>query len=477
MSSEPMVRVQGVSKLYATYERPSDRLQQMAANGLARVAPSGAARQRLRNWAAGRARMFYALQDVSLEVGRGETVGIIGRNGSGKSTLLQIIAGTLTPSAGSVSVSGRVAALLELGAGFNPEFTGRENAYLNAQLLGLTKAQVDERFADIAAFADIGDFIDQPVKVYSSGMFVRLAFAVVAHVDADVLIIDEALAVGDAFFTQKCMRFLRSFMKRGTVLFVSHDTASVKSLCNRAVWLEKGKVVSSGSPKEVCDLYLQAFYEERQGQSSRTRFRTNFVAEQVKAKQDQRLKYINESTLRNDLKLFDFQPDAPSFGSGGAQIHAVAFLDSNGQPLNWVVGGEEIILEVMVECLQDLDSPIVGFFIKDRLGQTLFGDNTYLSHRDRPLACRAGDMVVARFRFGMPILPKGDYSLNVAVATGTQEDHVQQHWIHDALVFKSESSSVCTGLVGIPMHSIELAVEHDATTLAGGPAPADGVHH
>ena len=212
----------------------------MVANGLARFTPAESkSRSRLRDWAASRGKDFYALRDISFDVSRGETVGIIGRNGSGKSTLLQIIAGTLSPSEGQVSVRGRVAALLELGAGFNPDYTGRENAYLNAQLLGLSKSQVDERFEDIAAFADIGEFIDQPVKVYSSGMYVRLAFAVVAHVDADVLIIDEALAVGDAFFTQKCMRFLRSFMSRGTVLFVSHDTGSVRNLCNRAIWLEK----------------------------------------------------------------------------------------------------------------------------------------------------------------------------------------------------------------------------------------------
>lgn len=456
MSCEPMVRVQGVSKLYATYERPSDRLRQMAAYGLARVSPSGAVRQRLRNWAAGRARMFYALQDVSLEVGRGETVGIIGRNGSGKSTLLQIIAGTLTPSAGSTSVSGRVAALLELGAGFNPEFTGRENAYLNAQLLGLTKEQVDERFADIAAFADIGDFIDQPVKVYSSGMFVRLAFAVVAHVDADVLIIDEALAVGDAFFTQKCMRFLRQFMTRGTVLFVSHDTASVRGLCNRAIWLERGQVVSAGDPRAVCDLYLQAFYEERQGKSSKTSFRQGFVEDRIRDLRDQRLKFINTTELRNDLKIFEFDANASSFGAGGAQILSVRFLDLDGQPLSWVVGGEEIILEVEVECFADLDAPIVGFFIKDRLGQTLFGDNTYLAFRERPLHCESGERFVARFQFAMPILPKGDYTVNAAVANGTQENHVQQHWIHDALAFRSEATSASTGLVGIPMHQIDL---------------------
>jgi lipopolysaccharide transport system ATP-binding protein len=464
MSSEPVVKVQGVGKAFPSYDAPVARLRQLAANGLARAAPS-ALRQRLRDWAAAQSHPYIALQDVSFEVGRGETVGIIGRNGSGKSTLLQIIAGTLALSSGTLEVKGRVAALLELGAGFNPEYTGRDNAFMNAQLFGLTKKEVEERFDDIAAFADIGEFIDQPVKVYSSGMYVRLAFAVAAHVDADLLIIDEALAVGDAFFTQKCMRYLRGFMERGTVLFVSHDTASVRSLCQRAIWLEKGRVVSIGEPKEVCDLYLEAFYEARQGKSTTTQFRRAFVDRKIRETRDQRLQFINTSTLRNDLRIFEFQPDAPSFGAGGAQICEVNFLDSDGHPLSWIVGGEHVVLTATVLLHADLKSLIVGFYVKDRHGQTLFGDNTYLTYRERPVDASAGDRVVARFHFNMTVLPRGDYSVNLAVATGTQEDHVQQHWIHDALMFKSESSSVSTGLIGIPMRAIELADEHSTAAV------------
>ena len=187
-------------------------------------------------------REFWALKDVSFEVKRGETVGIIGRNGSGKSTLLQIICGTLSPTGGQVETHGRVAALLELGSGFNPEFTGRENVYMNGSVIGLSRDEIDTLFDDIVAFADIGEFIDQPVKTYSSGMYVRLAFAVIAHVNADTLVIDEALAVGDVFFVQKCMRFLRKFMDEGTIIFVSHDTGAVVNLCNRAFMLNKGQV-------------------------------------------------------------------------------------------------------------------------------------------------------------------------------------------------------------------------------------------
>ena len=265
MSSEEVaIRVQGLDKCYQVYDRSSDRLKQF-------VLP------RVQGWLGrkprGYFREFWSLRGVNFEIRRGETVGIIGRNGSGKSTLLQIICGTLHPSAGHVEVHGRVAALLELGSGFNPEFTGRENVFLNAAVLGLSAAETTDRFNDIEAFADIGDFIDQPVKTYSSGMLVRLAFAVIAHVDADILVIDEALAVGDAFFTQKCMRFLRSFMQTGTVLFVSHDTAAVQNLCTRAIWLERGEIVQEGSPKEVSEHYLEAFYEAQQGKGTTTKLK------------------------------------------------------------------------------------------------------------------------------------------------------------------------------------------------------------
>ena len=260
--NDAVIQVQGLQKCFQIYNSPGQRLRQFL-------------QPRVQRWL-GRDvqryyREFWALRDVSFEIRKGQTVGIIGRNGSGKSTLLQMICGTLHPTAGHVEVRGRVAALLELGSGFNPEFTGRENVFFNAGVLGQSEERTREKFADIEAFADIGEFMDQPVKTYSSGMLVRLAFAVIAHVDADILVIDEALAVGDAFFTQKCMRFLRSFMQQGTVLFVSHDTAAVKSLCDKVIWIEKGQLVESGPAKEVCDLYLQAFYEEQQGKSAGVR--------------------------------------------------------------------------------------------------------------------------------------------------------------------------------------------------------------
>jgi lipopolysaccharide transport system ATP-binding protein len=239
-SDHSAIGVSNLSKCYHIYDRPPDRLKQFIVPRLQRLVgrPPKAFYSE-----------FWALKDVSFEVKRGETIGIIGRNGSGKSTLLQLICGTLYPTAGSVETNGRVAALLELGSGFNPEFTGRENVYMNGSVLGLTRGEIDDRFEDIAAFADIGEFIEHPIKTYSTGMYTRLAFAVIAHVRAEILVIDEALAVGDAFFVQKCMRFLRKFQETGTVLFVSHDTGAVTNLCDRAVWLDHGKVLAGRNRK------------------------------------------------------------------------------------------------------------------------------------------------------------------------------------------------------------------------------------
>ncbi len=447
MSNDIAIKVDSLSKCYQIYDQPRDRLKQFVLPRLQRLAGQ-TPKQYFRE--------FWALKDVSFEVKKGETVGIIGRNGSGKSTLLQMICGTLNPTSGSIQTNGRIAALLELGSGFNPEFTGRENVYMNGAVLGLSKDEIDARFDDIAAFADIGDFIEQPVKTYSSGMMVRLAFAVIAHVDADILVVDEALAVGDAFFTQKCMRFLREFMQTGTVLFVSHDTGSIRSMCNRAIWLEKGQVLQEGSPKDVCELYLEAFYEAQQGKSSTTRLRAFKKPDDTLPLKDQRLKFINSSNLRNDVQIFKFDPDAASFGKGGAQIQEVCLLDENDHPLAWIVGGEKVTLRVIVHSFQELDSPIIGFYVKDRLGQALFGDNTFLSYKEQPIYCEDGDTLQADFVFYMPLLPAGEYSITVAIANGTQEMHEQHHWIHDAVLFKSESSSVATGLIGIPMLEIKL---------------------
>ena len=453
--SEFAIRVTGLGKTYRIHERPFDRLREMlgghfrAMLGLRQKAYS---------------REFKALENISFELRKGETVGIVGRNGSGKSTLLQIICGTLTPTDGSVEVNGRVAALLELGSGFNPEFSGRENVYMNGTILGLSEAEIDEKFASIHAFSEIGDFIDQPVKTYSSGMMVRLAFAVIAHVDADILVIDEALSVGDAFFVQKCMRFLRRFMETGTVLFVSHDTGAIVNLCNHAVWLEGGKLMGQGHPKEISEAYLQKQYEsmqavvEKQTTVPMSPLQKGGRDENlfVQPMRDMRADLINASSHRNDIEVFSFDESASGFGAGGATILRAQITDQHGAPLSWIVGGEAVQLHVEVSAVTDLARPIVGFVVRDRLGQVLFGDNTYISHKDRPIAVDAGGRLKARFAFQMPLLPRGDYTISLAVADGTQLEHTQHCWLHDALGFKSHSTSVTTGLVGVPMRDIGL---------------------
>ena len=455
-SSEIAIKVEQLSKSYLLYDHPADRLKQFIYPRLQRLL-----RRPPRNYY----REFWALSNVSFEVKRGETVGIIGRNGSGKSTLLQMICGTLNPAGGLVQTNGRVAALLELGSGFNPEFTGRENVYMNGAVLGLSQEEIDARFDEIAAFADIGEFIEQPIKTYSSGMVVRLAFAVIAHVDADILVIDEALSVGDAFFTQKCMRFLRNFMKTGTILFVSHDTNSIKGLCNRAIWLEKGQIWREGSPKEVCEQYLEAFFDAQQGKGTSTRLKDKISQGISRLPKDQRIEFINASNLRNDLQIFKFDPDAASYGKGGARIISVELIDQEGSPLSWVVGGEQVTLRVVAKIYEALDSPIMGFHVKDRLGQTLFGDNTYLTYIDKSIVCQPDTELEATFTFFMPILLPGDYSISTAIANGTQAVHVHHHWIHDAVFFRSESTSASTGLMGIPMQAIKLNVVMPARSV------------
>jgi lipopolysaccharide transport system ATP-binding protein len=451
VDGDPAIRVHELSKCYLIYDRPQDRLKQSIVPRLQRLIGKPPHRYY---------REFWALRDLSFEVRKGETVGIIGRNGAGKSTLLQILCGTLHATHGSAAINGRIAALLELGSGFNPEFSGRENVYLYAGVLGLSRKDVGERFNDIAAFADIGDFIDQPIKTYSTGMAVRLAFAVIAHVDADILIIDEALAVGDAFFVQKCMRFLRRFMETGTILFVSHDTGSVINLCHRAMWLQDGAIRAFGPPKEIAESYLADLYEAQQGPSAvrgAAAKSPSKASTSTAESRDQRLAYLNHSKFRNDIELFHFDPASPSFGKGGATIVDVELRDQDdGQRLGWCVGGEDVALSVRCEAHADISSPIIGFLVKDRLGQALFGDNSYLTYMSSPVSVKAGEQFEAQFRFRMPILPMGDYSICVAVAEGTQMEHLQHHWIHDAILFKSHSSSVCTGLVGIPMQHVGL---------------------
>ena len=444
--ADPAIRVEGLSKCYMLYNRPEDRLKQSIVPRLQRLAgrtPTTYFRE------------FWALRDVSFEIGQGETVGIIGRNGSGKSTLLQIICGTLFPTTGTLATKGRIAALLELGSGFNPEFTGRENAYMNAAILGLSREEIDSRFDAIAAFADIGDFIDQPLKCYSSGMTVRLAFAVIAHVDADILVIDEALAVGDAFFVQKCMRFLRRFMERGTVLFVSHDTGSVINFCRRAIWLEGGRVQRIGAPKDVANSYLRAILQSSYGSQVALEPTGDQGQDEAPLARESTEDEGSRPEAETRVHIFDNQQASTGWRTGTAEIVSVQFVDGSGAPVASFEGGERVSLVIKARADRDLFSPILGFFVKDRLGQSLFGEHTFTYLPDQ-LSLPAGACCEARFRFDMPMLPNGDYAMTVSIAEGTPWDHVQHHWLHDALIFKVASNKLRYGLVGIPFRSVSM---------------------
>ena len=444
-STEYAIEVTGLSKCYQIYDKPSDRLKQMLMRGRKQYYKE-----------------FWALKDVSFKIKKGETVGIIGRNGSGKSTLLQMICGTLNPTGGEIKVNGRVAALLELGAGFNPEFSGVENVYMAASLYGLSKEEVDQRFDDIATFADIGDHIHQSVKTYSSGMYVRLAFAVIAHVDADILVVDEALAVGDAYFTQKCLRFINIFKENGgTLLFVSHDTAAMLSLCGKCMLLNKGYLALIDSPKSVLEVYLTELYgltQETNGVNSNI----NGLVKEIEIEKDGDFKVIKEiipgEKKNGEIKISKFDVNASGFGDGGALIANIKITDERGRSLNWASGGDLVILQIAVSALRDISNPIIGFVFADRLGQALFVNNTYFKYLNEPPFIAKGDNFKANFVFKLPLLPVGDYMISPAVADGGQYNHIQLHWLHDALHLKVHSSAVAMGLFGVLMDEVYIEI-------------------
>ena len=433
-----VIAVSDVHKHYTLYPSPTQRLLHML-------------------WPRRSYPRFEALKGVSFRLRRGETVGIIGQNGAGKSTLLQVITGTITASTGEVTVSGRVAALLELGAGFEPDFTGRENIRLNGTILGLTARQLDERMDAIIDFAELREFIDRPVRTYSSGMFMRLAFSVAAHVDADVLIIDEALSVGDARFTQKCMRFLKDFRSRGSLLFVSHDLGAVAGLCDRAIWLDRGVVRAEGAAIVVCEQYVASMFEN----PAPDMLPSAHAAATAPAPAGDSVVFYDAALAAKPrsgiTSCTPFNPAAGGFGSGGATITDAGLVDAQGRRLDRVEEGQEIDLRIEVAAEVAVERPIFGFYIKDRLGQLLLGDNTYRADIPQvPIA--PGGRMAARFRFRWPALAHGSYTLTVALADGTMEQHIHRHWLHDAVVFEVLSSSATLSMVGLPITLV--AVDH-----------------
>jgi lipopolysaccharide transport system ATP-binding protein len=439
---EIAVSLKNVSKCFKRYDRPIDRLKEMLLPGKSR------------------AENFWALQEINLEIARGETLGIIGQNGSGKSTLLQIIAGTLTPTTGTVQVNGRVSALLELGSGFNPEFTGRQNVFFNGRILGLTQAEIEDRFDAIAAFADIGDFIDQPVKTYSSGMFVRLAFAVVVHVDPEILIVDEALAVGDVVFQHRCMRHIRSLIDSGvTVLFVSHDATAVKTLCDTAIMLYQGKIFTTGSPSAVLIEYMKKMTELELGLSD-----YSLTAPSKPSQADSSTSLVPSPSLTNNA--LDYK-NLTRRGDQKVLIEKVELWDGFNQSLGKdpvFYFNDDITLAIESKVQEPMQGCITGFLICDKNGNEIIGYNSYGKGDDSIQPLLPGSKVRATFQFKLPLKP-GSYSLTIAIAESLSA--ISSDWIDNAViihVLPSLAEKYVHGMVGLPV-KVDIQVQQEASNL------------
>jgi ABC-type polysaccharide/polyol phosphate transport system ATPase subunit len=392
-----VIELQNVSKVYKLYARTSDRLRELVpfrANGLHRA--------------------FWALRDINLRVEPGEMVAIMGPNGSGKSTLLQIVAGILQPTTGRVLAQGRVAALLELGAGFNPEFSGRENVLLKGEILGLSRAKMEQALPEIEAFAGIGEFVHRPVKEYSSGMYVRLAFAAAIHVEPDILIVDEALAVGDAIFANRCIQKFEQLKRRGiTILFVSHDLGLVKRLATRAVLLLEGRQVAEGLPVDVVNRYVGHVLERSETPGS-------------------------HSGSVEPGKSF-------RHGDGASRITDVSILSPQGERISIARNGEELTIQVTGEFIRSVSQPIVGILIRSRLGVDVFGTNTRLEGQQLG-DFQSGDQLMVRFTF-LCLLAEQEYTLTAAVQYW---EGFSQDWWDDARSFSVLGGKRGAGLVSFP---------------------------
>ncbi len=402
----PAIEFRGVSKSYPVYSSPRDRLRELLTFNRLSFHED-----------------FWALRDVSFTVGRGETFCVVGENGSGKSTLLQIIAGILNPTSGDVKVNGRVAALLELGSGFNPEYTGRENVYLNGSILGLSSKEIDRRYESITAFAEIGDFIHQPVKTYSSGMTVRLAFSVAIHVDPDILLVDEALAVGDIYFRQRCMRKVHELRSKGvTIVFVSHSMGDIKAIGDDCMWLEKGSVRDLGPTDVVVQKYLHAMTEKDSvylGHSAPTPVMLSEAGH-----------------LPPPPEFVDRIPNCDGrHGDGRAEVVGIAIYDEFGRELRLLTPGARVILRISVQAKADLPLPNVGFMMRNHLGMDFAGTNTVREGHQLP-PMLAGDRLTVDFHIDLPELYPSEFSFSPAVADGTLEAYKNCDWIENALTLQ-----------------------------------------
>lgn len=455
MSSEVTVSVQGVSKCYQIYKRPTDRLKQF-------FMPY--ARGRLGLESRDYYRSFWALDGVSLEVAKGETVGIVGRNGSGKSTLLQIICGTLMPTSGSVETAGRIAALLELGSGFNPEFTGRENVYMNAAVLGLTQAEVSRRFDSIVDFADIGDFLDQPVKTYSSGMMVRLAFAVQAQVEPDILIIDEALAVGDARFQAKCFERLRQLKESGTsILLVTHSVDQIVTHTSRALLLDAGKMVEIGQPRQVVNRYLDMLFgvgrEEKEPGSAQAS--PDAEAEAVAGSARQLNRQQDVFSTRQAYNPYEFR-----WGDGAARILDFS-LEADGRADSSIFQvGQQIRLGYTVKFEALVAQPIYGVTIKTKEGLRVCALNSEMLPQGGLTGAGQVGMISTVYSTFVCRLAPGDYFLSVGVASRMDNTVVPHDRRFDSIHFTVSPTRKFMGLVDLDLR-LEVTGEGQTSAFSG----------
>lgn len=397
MDTDYAIKADHITKKYNLYKKTQDRFWE--AVGLNKSLHSD----------------FYALNDISFDVKKGETVGIIGTNGSGKSTLLKIITGVLKPTEGNVQVQGKISALLELGAGFNQEYTGLENIYMNGRMMGYSRKEMDEKLQSIIDFADIGVFISQPVKNYSSGMFARLAFAVAINVEPDILIVDEALSVGDLFFQNKCFKKFEELKEKNvTILFVSHDISSVRQMCSRVIWIEKGVQKIFDSSDKVCDLYMDM---KRLGLNENVNL------------EDETTEHIKNESEKNTVSIPQLTYKSSKLLSDDFEIISSFFCDKNGNITNSLVVDEQISMHVFVKLNKDMSDMIVGFVLENSKGIPLYDINNYINQQ-QTIEGKKGQVIEIVYNHKLPRLMKGTYIVSVAIAQGTQEKHIMKTWLH-----------------------------------------------
>lgn len=446
--TDTAISVSNLGKCYEIYDNPRDRLKQFIVPNLQRLAKRQPHKQYFRE--------FWALKDVSFEVKKGETVGIIGRNGSGKSTLLQLICGTLNATTGSIQTNGRIAALLELGSGFNPEFTGRENVYMNASILGLSNAEIDARYDDIVSFADIGQFIEQPVKTYSSGMVVRLAFAVQSQIDPDILVVDEALSVGDAKFQAKCFDRLKKLKDGGTsILLVTHSSEQIVTHCTSALLLESGKVFEAGEPRSVVNRYMDLLFGKEKKSIVAPALSATMGSVNGVATPEASLNYTEDVFASHP----GYNPYEYRWGDGSASILDF-YLSADGEDYpSAITTGQNIVLAISVRFLSSLVRPILGITIKTKEGVTVFGVNSETMDLDEFKSLgRSGQVAYAKASFGCHLAP-GDYFISLGIAT-KQGEHVTPHdRRYDAIHIQVRPVTTFFGLVDL---GLELAAREVA---------------